>query len=71
MNLHSTKKKKKKKKKQLKKGVLSDFCQTMLIFESTKTNTPIAQQDLAPILISPPHTYVHKHGHDFRGNKQR
>ncbi len=34
----------------------------MLIFESTKTNTPIPQQDLAPILISPPHTYVHNPG---------
>ncbi len=34
----------------------------MLIFERTKTNTPIAQQDLAPILISPPQTYVHNPG---------
>ncbi len=34
----------------------------MLTFESTKTNTPIPQQDLAPILISPPHTYVHNPG---------
>ncbi len=41
------------------KGALSDFCQTMLIFESTKTNTPIPQQDLATILTSPTHTYVH------------
>ncbi len=49
---------------------LSDFCQTMLIFESTKTNTPI-QQDLAPILIPPPHMYVHNHGNDDRGNKWR
>ncbi len=24
---------------------------------------------LAPILISPPHTYVHNHGNDDRGNK--
>ncbi len=39
-------------------SALSNFCQTMLIFESTKTNTPI-QQDLAPILIPPPHMYVH------------
>ncbi len=43
------------------KGALSDFCQMMLVFESTKTNTPIAQHDLAPILISPPHTYVRNH----------
>ncbi len=44
------------------KGALSIFCQTMLIFESTKTNTPIPQQDLAPVLISPPHMYVHNPG---------
>ncbi len=53
------------------KGALSDFCQTMLIFESTKSNTSIAQQDLAPILKSPPHTYVRYHGNDDRGNKWR
>ncbi len=41
----------------------------MLIFESTKTNTPIPQQDLAPILKSPPHTYVRNHGNDDHGNK--
>ncbi len=46
-------------------GALSDFCQKMLIFESTKTNTPI-QQDLAPILIPPPRMYVHNHGNDDR-----
>ncbi len=40
----------------------------MLIFESIKTNKPIPQQDLAPILKSPPHTYVHNHGNDDRGN---
>ncbi len=34
----------------------------MLIFESTKTNTPIPQQDLALIFISPPHTYIHNPG---------
>ncbi len=51
-------------------SALSNFCQTMLIFESTKTNTPI-QQDLAPILIPPPHMYVHNHGNDDRGNKWR
>ncbi len=38
------------------KGALSDFCQTMLIFESTKSNTSIAQQDLALYFeISAPH----------------
>ncbi len=30
----------------------------MLIFEITKTNTPLLQKGLAPILIAPPHTYV-------------
>ncbi len=30
----------------------------MLIFEITKTNTPLPQQGLAPILIDPPHIYV-------------
>uniref|UniRef100_A0A672KEM7 Angiopoietin-related protein 2 n=1 Tax=Sinocyclocheilus grahami TaxID=75366 RepID=A0A672KEM7_SINGR len=39
----------------------------MVIFESTKTNTPIPQQDLAPILIAPPHTYVHNPGSDDGG----
>ncbi len=39
------------------KGAPSDFCQTMLIFESTIKNTPIPQQDLALILKSPPHMY--------------
>ncbi len=53
------------------KGALSDFCQTMLIFESTKTNTPIPQQDLAPILISPPHTSTQPWHNDDRGNKRR
>ncbi len=43
------------------KDALSDFCQIMLVFESTKTNMPIAQHDLAHILISPPHTYVRNH----------
>ncbi len=27
-----------------------------------KTNMPIAQQDLTPIFISPPHTSIHNHG---------
>ncbi len=40
----------------------------MLIFE---TNTPIAQQDLALILKSPPHMYVHNHGNDDRRDKWR
>ncbi len=53
------------------KGASSVFCQTMLIFESTRTNTPIPQQDLAPILKSPPHTYIRNHGNDDRGNKWR
>ncbi len=30
----------------------------MLIFEITKTNTPLPQKGLAPILIAPPHTYI-------------
>ncbi len=30
----------------------------MLIFKITKTNTPLPQKGLAPILIAPPHTYV-------------
>ncbi len=53
------------------KGALSKFCQTMLIFEGTKTNTPVNQHDLAPILKSLPHTYVHNHGNDDCGNKWR
>ncbi len=43
----------------------------MLILESTKTKMPIAQQDLAPILKSPPHTYVLNHGNEVRRNKWR
>ncbi len=41
------------------KGALSVFCQTMLIFERTKTNTPIAQQD-PPLFsyLSPTRTYT-------------
>ncbi len=53
------------------KGAPSDFCQTLLIFESTKTNTPIPQQYLAPILKSPPNTYAHNHGNEDRRNKWR
>ncbi len=30
----------------------------MLISEITKTNTPLPQKGLAPILIAPPHTYI-------------
>ncbi len=30
----------------------------MLMFEITKTNTPLPQKGLAPILIDPPHIYV-------------
>ncbi len=40
------------------KGGVSDFWLPMLIFEITKTNTPLPQKGLAPILIAPPHTYV-------------
>ncbi len=57
--------------KYLLKGALSDFCQTMLIFESTKTNRPITQQDLALILKSPFHMHLHNHGNDDHGNKWR
>ncbi len=34
-------------------------------------NKLLFKQDLAPILISPPHTYVPNHGNDDRGNKRR
>ncbi len=37
------------------KGGVSDFWKPMLIFEITKTNTPLPQKGLAPILIAPPH----------------
>ncbi len=40
------------------KGGVSDFWKPMLTFEITKTNTPLPQKGLAPILIAPPHTYV-------------
>ncbi len=30
----------------------------MLTFEITKTNMPLPQKGIAPILIAPPHTYV-------------
>ncbi len=30
----------------------------MLIFEIAKTNMPLPQKGLAPILIAPPHTYI-------------
>ncbi len=43
----------------------------MLIFESTKTNTPIAPTRSQLILKSPPHTYVHNAGNDDHGNKRR
>ncbi len=51
------------------KGALSDFCQTMFIFESPKTNTPIPQQDLALILKSPP-PHVHTQPWRWRSQKQ-
>ncbi len=38
----------------------------MLIFEITKTNTPLPQKGLAPILIAPPHTYPQRNtGNDY------
>ncbi len=37
----------------------------MLIFEITKTNTPLPQKGLVPILISPPYTYVRNPGNDY------
>ncbi len=40
------------------KGRVSSFWKPMLIFEITKTNTPLPQKGLAPILIDPPHIYV-------------
>ncbi len=40
------------------KGGVSDFWQPMLTFEITKTNTPLPQKGLTPILIALPHTYV-------------
>jgi len=40
------------------KGRVSDFWKPMLIFEITKTNTPLPQKGLASILIDPPHIYV-------------
>ncbi len=40
------------------KGRVSDFWKPMLIFEIIKTNTPLPQKGLAPILIDPPHIYV-------------
>uniref|UniRef100_A0A672RAQ2 Adhesion G protein-coupled receptor L2 n=1 Tax=Sinocyclocheilus grahami TaxID=75366 RepID=A0A672RAQ2_SINGR len=36
----------------------------MLTFEISKTNTPLPQKGLAPILIAPPHTYVRNPGND-------
>ncbi len=41
------------------KGRVRDFWQPMLIFEITKTNTPLPQKGLVPILISPPYTYTY------------
>ncbi len=40
------------------KGRLSNFWKPMLIFEITKTNTPLPQKGLTPILIDPPKKYV-------------
>ncbi len=44
--------------KMLVKGGVSDFWKPMLISEITKTNTPLLQKCLAPILIAQPHTYI-------------
>ncbi len=41
------------------KVAVSDFWQPVLIFEITKTNTPLPQKGLAPNLIVPPHTYTY------------
>ncbi len=40
------------------KGRVRNFWKPLLIFEITKTNTPLPQKGLAPILIDPPHIYV-------------
>ncbi len=40
------------------KGRVSNFWKPMLIFEMTKTNTPLPQKGSAPILIDPPHIYI-------------
>ncbi len=40
------------------KGRVSNFWKLMLIFEITKTNTPLPQKGLAPTLIDPPNKYV-------------
>ncbi len=41
------------------KGGVSDFWYPMLIFEITKTNTPLTlPQKVSPYLIAPPHTYI-------------
>ncbi len=45
-------------KHNLLKGRVSNFWKPVLIFEITKTNTPLAQMGLSPILIDPPHIYV-------------
>ncbi len=37
----------------------------MLIFEITKTDTPLPQKDLTAILIAPPHTYLCIPGNDL------
>ncbi len=37
---------------------VSHFWNPMLIFEITKTNMPLPQKGLTPILIDPPHIYV-------------
>ncbi len=50
-------------------GRYSEFSGSDLIWK--KWYRCIPKQDLAPILISPPHTYVHNPGNDDRRNKWR
>ncbi len=40
------------------KGRVSNFWKPMLIFEITKTNTPLPQKGFSPILINLSHIYV-------------
>ncbi len=40
------------------KGRVNNFWKPMLIFEINKTNTPLPQKGLAPILIDSPHIYI-------------
>ncbi len=44
------------------KGGVSDFLEPMLIFQFTKTTTPLPQKGLAPILIA--YTYIRNTDND-------